>query len=215
MKTKSLRQLARELGVSASYLSQIKNGKKQPSEDLLKKLDIEVLTNLVNTSHQNNVAFAVRKRYNSTRSAEVAQSVEQRTENPRVPSSNLGLGTIIKRETGFPLKSKIFAGVKRKWLSGRASPCQGEGREFESRLPLSFNLTSRSGGMGRRDSLKNCWGATPVSVRVRPSAPFPVAELCSGSTGDFGSLSPGSNPGSAASFPRSWSWELEKISASY
>ena len=27
--------------------------------------------------------------------AEVAQSVEQRTENPRVPSSILGLGTII------------------------------------------------------------------------------------------------------------------------
>ena len=26
-----------------------------------------------------------------------------------------------------------------------------------------------------------------------------IAELCSGSTGDFGSLSPGSNPGSAAS----------------
>ena len=24
----------------------------------------------------------------------------------------------------------------RKWLRGRASPCQGEGREFESRLPL-------------------------------------------------------------------------------
>ena len=23
---------------------------------------------------------------------------------------------------------------------------------------------------GRRGSLKNCWGATPVSVRVRPSA---------------------------------------------
>jgi hypothetical protein len=27
-------------------------------------------------------------------------------------------------------------GIGRKWLSGRASPCQGEGREFESRLPL-------------------------------------------------------------------------------
>ena len=27
---------------------------------------------------------------------------------------------------------------------------------------------------------------------------FATAELCSGSTGDFGSLSPGSNPGSAA-----------------
>jgi hypothetical protein len=38
-------------------------------------------------------------RYNEIR-AEVAQSVEQRTENPRVPSSNLGLGTIIKRKTG-------------------------------------------------------------------------------------------------------------------
>ena len=25
-----------------------------------------------------------------------------------------------------------------KWLSGRASPCQGEGREFESRLPLQY-----------------------------------------------------------------------------
>ena len=24
----------------------------------------------------------------------------------------------------------------RKWLRGRASPCQGEGRGFESRLPL-------------------------------------------------------------------------------
>lgn len=30
----------------------------------------------------------------------------------------------------------------RKWLSGRASPCQGEGREFESRLPLQ-NFVSR------------------------------------------------------------------------
>ena len=30
--------------------------------------------------------------------AEVAQSVEQRTENPRVPSSILGLGTIIGRK---------------------------------------------------------------------------------------------------------------------
>ena len=26
----------------------------------------------------------------------------------------------------------------REWLSGRASPCQGEGREFESRLALFF-----------------------------------------------------------------------------
>ena len=28
----------------------------------------------------------------------------------------------------------------RKWLRGRASPCQGEGRGFESRLPLHVPL---------------------------------------------------------------------------
>ena len=28
----------------------------------------------------------------------------------------------------------------RMWLSGRASPCQGEGREFESRHPLQLNI---------------------------------------------------------------------------
>ena len=44
MKEKSLRQLARELGVSASYLAQVKNGKKKPSKSLLSNLDIKVLT---------------------------------------------------------------------------------------------------------------------------------------------------------------------------
>jgi transcriptional regulator with XRE-family HTH domain len=87
MKDKSLRQLARELGVSASYLSQVKNGKRPASQ--------KVLSKVLSIDQQDNVAFAVRKRYNSTRSAEVAQSVEQRTENPRVPSSNLGLGTML------------------------------------------------------------------------------------------------------------------------
>ena len=29
----------------------------------------------------------------------------------------------------------------REWLSGRASPCQGECREFESRFPLHFFIT--------------------------------------------------------------------------
>ena len=33
----------------------------------------------------------------------------------------------------------------REWLSGRASPCQGEGREFESRLALfSFKRESKN-----------------------------------------------------------------------
>ncbi len=42
--------------------------------------------------NQQKVAIFVSSRYNFSR-AEVAQSVEQRTENPRVPSSILGLGT--------------------------------------------------------------------------------------------------------------------------
>ncbi|MFC1979937.1 helix-turn-helix domain-containing protein [Chloroflexota bacterium] len=39
MKQKSLRALAKELGVSASYLSQVKNGKRPPSEKVLSKLN--------------------------------------------------------------------------------------------------------------------------------------------------------------------------------
>ena len=35
MKQKSLRQLAKELGVSVSYLSQVKNGKRPPSAKVL------------------------------------------------------------------------------------------------------------------------------------------------------------------------------------
>ena len=43
----------------------------------------------------------------------------------------------------WELKSSHFSNQRRKhsvrkWLRGRASPCQGEGREFESRLPLHF-----------------------------------------------------------------------------
>ncbi|MFC1927979.1 helix-turn-helix domain-containing protein [Chloroflexota bacterium] len=38
-KQKSLRQLAKELGVSASYLSQVKNGKRPPSEKVLSMIN--------------------------------------------------------------------------------------------------------------------------------------------------------------------------------
>ena len=55
--------------------------------------------------------------------ASVAQLVEQGTENPRVGGSIPPGGT----------KNNFYM---REWLSGRASPCQGERREFESRLPL-------------------------------------------------------------------------------
>ena len=33
------------------------------------------------------------------------------------------------------------------WLSGRASPCQGEGREFESRHPLQQTTAPSTGAI--------------------------------------------------------------------
>jgi transcriptional regulator with XRE-family HTH domain len=38
MKQKSWRQLAKELGVSASYLSQVRHGKRPPSQKVLSKM---------------------------------------------------------------------------------------------------------------------------------------------------------------------------------
>ena len=58
--------------------------------------------------------------------AEVAQSVEHATENRGVASSILALGTTFRG--GRPPGGSGSV--------GRASPCQGEGRGFESRLPL-------------------------------------------------------------------------------
>jgi len=43
MKQKSLRQLARKLGVSHSYLSQIKNGKRPPSEKVVSNFSLTIL----------------------------------------------------------------------------------------------------------------------------------------------------------------------------
>ena len=62
---KSLRQLAKELGVSASYLSQVRHGKCPPSQKLLNMLS----------------------------KCEVNPALDW-TENPRVISSTLILGTI-------------------------------------------------------------------------------------------------------------------------
>lgn len=44
----------------------------------------------------------------------------------------------LDRQAAGGLESLLLAIVMRKWLSGRASPCQGEGRGFESRLPLQI-----------------------------------------------------------------------------
>ena len=95
--------------------------------------------------------------------AEIAQSVEHATENRGVASSILALGT--KQVAGMVLSSGSGS-------VGRASPCQGEGRGFESRLPLhSLLLFAR----------RRC----PPTVRA--SAPS-----SSGRTADFGSVRRGS-----------------------
>ena len=58
MKQKSLRQLARELGVSASYLSQVKHGKRPASQKVLSK----VLSNV-----KQNVDARTTTRYNNAK----------------------------------------------------------------------------------------------------------------------------------------------------
>src|SRR6266550_745104 len=62
--------------------------------------------------------------------AEIAQLVEHATENRGVASSILALGTTKSCRPGRQSSGSGSA--------GRASPCQGEGRGFEPRLPLQF-----------------------------------------------------------------------------
>src|SRR6187549_457515 len=61
--------------------------------------------------------------------AEIAQLVEHATENRGVASSILALGTTKSGQPGSAITSGSGS-------AGRASPCQGEGRGFEPRLPL-------------------------------------------------------------------------------
>ena len=46
MKQKSLRQIAKELGVSPSYLSQVKNGKRPPSDKVLSNPNVLKMLNV-------------------------------------------------------------------------------------------------------------------------------------------------------------------------
>ena len=48
---------------------------------------------------------------------------------------------------------------------GRAQPCQGWGREFESRFPL-FLTGCSNGGIGRHEGLKIPWPVMAVRVQV-------------------------------------------------
>ena len=72
----------------------------------------------------------------SPRYASVAQSVEQRTENPRVvgtiPTGGTNARLNRNRSNSVPTVGKICGCSS----SGRAPPCQGGGSEFEPRHPL-------------------------------------------------------------------------------
>ena len=75
--------------------------------------------------------------------ASVAQSVEQGTENPCVGGSIPPGGTIYTNNL-YQFDTVLIgrpSSIMREWLSGRASPCQGERRGFESRLPLQVKKT--------------------------------------------------------------------------
>ena len=56
MKSKSLRAIAKELGVSPAYLSQVKNGKKKPS--------VKVLTKMLTSVNQNEFDVGANFSYN-------------------------------------------------------------------------------------------------------------------------------------------------------
>ena len=68
------------------------------------------------------VAIPLPRRAARKRFAQIAQLVEQGTENPRVAGSIPALGTTCGHSS-----------------SGRAPPCQGGGSEFEPRRPLQTN----------------------------------------------------------------------------
>ena len=84
MKRKSLRQLARELGVSPSYLSQVKNGKRPASDKVLSNPDVLKLLN-VKQKVDDDAILSLSQR---------SSGVEQRFRKPPVVSSNLTAGCI-------------------------------------------------------------------------------------------------------------------------
>ena len=78
----SSRQLAKQLGVSASYISQVKNGKRPPSQKLLSNSDV---IKLLNVKHD--VDADTSKSYNLFL-RQRSSGVEQRFRKPSVVGSN-------------------------------------------------------------------------------------------------------------------------------
>ena len=92
--------------------------------------------------------------------------VEHGTENAGVDSSTLSLGTSADLSLGASADSGPRR-CERKWLSGRASPCQGEGRGFKSRLPLHAPQAARPLRRGERPAAaESPADALPAAVDI-------------------------------------------------
>ena len=87
MKQKSLRQLAKELGVSASYLSQVRNGKRPASQKVLSnvKQDRDALLDLYKATSYNNPSAGV---------AELADAADLKSAGAILVGSSPTLGII-------------------------------------------------------------------------------------------------------------------------
>src|ERR1700730_7075263 len=56
----------------------------------------------------------------------------------------------------------------REWLSGRASPCQGESRVFDPRLPLPCSIQAATSPSGKARLCKSCTsGSNPLVASLR------------------------------------------------
>ena len=96
MKYKSLRQIAKEIGVSASYLSQVKNGKRPASEKLLSISSFKVLSSDKQSAFLD--AFYV-THYNKSVPAgvaELADAADLKSAGAILVGSSPTLGTIKK-----------------------------------------------------------------------------------------------------------------------
>ncbi len=94
MKKKSLRQIAKELGVSPSYLSQVKNGKRKPSEKVLSKSHLFINQSVKQTGY----CFGDKiSRIITIVSSQRGSAVEQRFRKPPVASSILAAGSILHK----------------------------------------------------------------------------------------------------------------------
>jgi hypothetical protein len=105
-KQKSLRQLARELGVSQSYLSQIKSGKRPPSEKVISKLNGKMISKIMLNDKQIGFDTTPLNRYNQS-SLPSCVAVARGTLDPLAQVRILARQPPLKRTVVFRY-SKIF-----------------------------------------------------------------------------------------------------------